>query len=41
MIKNLVLKLINLLSSRKVGQEKNEQKIIVVGDVNITIANNK
>lgn len=39
MIKNLVLKLIGLLFNRKVGQEKNGQKIIVVGD--ITIINNK
>ncbi len=37
MIKNLVLKLIGLLSSRKVGQEKNEQKNIVAGDNNIVI----
>lgn len=37
MIKNLVLKLIELLSSRKVGQEKSEQKIIVAGDNNVVI----
>lgn len=37
MIKNLVWKLIGLLFNRKVGQEKNEQKIIVAGDNNVVI----
>ncbi len=41
MIKNLVLKFIGLLLNRKVGQEKNEQKIIVANEVKITIINNK
>ena len=39
MVRALILKLVKLLTSRKVGQEKNEQKIIVIGD--ITIINNK
>ena len=37
MIKNLILKLIGLLSSRKVGQKENEQKIIVAGENNVVI----
>ncbi len=41
MVRALILKLIGLLSNRKVGQEKNEQKIIVAGEVNITIISNK
>ena len=39
MLKTLILKLMKLLTNRKVGQKKIEQKIIVVGD--ITIVNNK
>ena len=35
MLKKLILKLMSLLTSRKVGQKKIEQKIIVVGDVYI------
>lgn len=41
MLKNLILKLVSYLLSRKVGQKPDGQKIIVVGDVNITIVNNK
>lgn len=41
MIKTLVLSLINFLKNRKVGQAKNEQKIIVANEVNITIISNK
>lgn len=39
MLKTLISLLSKLLRSRKVGQEKPEQKIIVVGD--IIIVNNK
>lgn len=39
MLKTLILKLMKLLTNRKVGQKKIEQKIIVVGDV--TIINHK
>ena len=38
MLKTLILKLMKLLTNRKVGQKKIEQKNIVVGDV--TIINN-
>jgi hypothetical protein len=41
MVKTLILKLVELLKNRKVGREKNEQKIIVANEVNITIINNK
>ena len=41
MVKTLVLSLINFLKNRKVGQGKNEQKIIVANEVNITIIGNK
>ena len=41
MIKTLILALIDLLKNRKVGQKKNEQKIIVANKVNITIISNK
>ncbi len=41
MMRTLILKLVDRLLGRKVGQTKSEQKIIVVGDVNITIINNK
>lgn len=40
-MRTLILKLVDRLLGRKVGQAKSEQKIIVVGDVNITIINNK
>ncbi len=41
MLKAVISKLIDLLKNRKVGQAKNEQKIIVANEVNITIINNK
>ena len=37
MVKALILKLVKFLNSRKVGQEKNEQEIIVAGDNNVII----
>ena len=37
MVRDLISKLIKLLTDRKVGQEKNEQKIIVAGDNNVVI----
>lgn len=39
MVRTLILKFVRLLTSRKVGREKHEQKIIVIGDV--IIINNK
>ena len=37
MVRALILKLTKLLNNRKVGREKSEQKIIVVGDNNVVI----
>jgi len=41
MVRTLILKFVRLLTSRKVGREKREQKIIVTNEVIITIINNK
>lgn len=39
MVRALILKLMDLLTSRKVGRGKSEQKIIVAGEINIYISN--
>jgi hypothetical protein len=39
MMRTLILKLVDRLLGRKVGQTKSEQKIIVAGEINIYISN--